>query len=331
MWALTTSGVVCVLGCLALGGAVSQPAPVPDEDRTATFSIVAHDVATGETGVAFKTRAFRGRILFAKAGVGAVVTQASPNMTYGPEGLKLLESGLPAAEVVKRLTDADAGRADRQMGVVDVHGRAAAYTGADNWYAAAHIVGDGFAVQGNGLENERVVPAMARAFREAKGELADRLLAALAAGRALGGDGRGYGSNGIQVVKGARDPSRLLGPYWVDINVDYSRDPIKDLHLLLTQTKARRLTTAATTLAREGKMEEAVNVQESALALLPDDDSLQYRLAERYADAGRLDDAIRELRLSIAISPAWRNAIPRSPSFQKVRHDPRFAELAQWK
>ncbi len=336
MWALAvgaTRSVVVVLGCLALGGAVGQPAPVTDEDRSATFSIVAHDAATGETGVALKTRAFRSgaRVLWAKTGVGAVVTQAGTNLAYGPEGLKLLESGVRPEDVVKRLTDADPGRADRQMGVVDVQGRVAAYTGADNWYAASHIVGDGFAVQGNGLENEDVVPAMARAFREAKGDLADRMLATLAAGQALGGDGRGYGSAGIRVVKEgyfgvARDPTHL-DPYWVDVRVDYSRNPLPDLSFLLTQTKARRLTTTATTLATKGKMEEAVSTQEAALAMLPDDDHLQYRLAERYADAGHLDDAIRELRRAIAISPAWKNAVPRSPSFQKVRHDPRFAEL----
>ncbi len=309
-------------------------ATAPTQDGEATFSIVAHDAATGETGVAIKSRSFRtARGAWARPDVGAVVSQASKNLSYGAEGLRLLQAGLSPAEVVQRLADNDSRRAGRQMAVVDVHGRAAAYTGADNWYPASHILGNGFAVQGNGLDNERVVPAVARAFREAKGELAERMLAALEAGQALGGDGQGYGSAGISVVKNgfagegpASDPTHV-NPYWVDIRVDYSRNPLKDLHFLLRQTQAGRLVAAAQDFAQQGKMEDAVSTLETALVLRPDDALLWYRLAERYADAGRLDDAIRELGRAIASSHAWKNAVPRSLSFQKVRDDPRFVEL----
>ena len=324
---------IFVLACVGpVRGDERAPAPSPGE-WTATFSIVAHDPVTKETGVAVKTRSFRSgaRVLWAKVGVGAVVTQATTNLTYGRDGLQLLESGLSPQEVVRRLTEADALRAERQMGVVDVRGRAAAYTGSDTWYAASQVVGEGFAVQGNNLESDRVVPAMAQAFREAKGELAERMLAALEAGQALGGDGRGYGSAGIRIVKegylGASfDPSHL-DPYWVDVRVDYSRDPLKDVAFLLRQTRARRMVTAAQEMAKAGKTEEAVTTQEAALALLPDDEQLQYRLAERYADAGRRDDAIRELARALAVSPALKYAVGRSESLQKMRDDPRLAAL----
>jgi uncharacterized Ntn-hydrolase superfamily protein len=324
-------GLTC-LGAL-LGPGIAAAAEGQPDEWTATFSIVAHDPATGETGVGVKTRSFRSgaRVLWAKVGVGAVVTQATTNLTYGPEGLKLLESGLSPEEVVRRLTEPDSLRAERQMGIVDVRGRAAAYTGSDCWHAASHVMGDGFAVQGNNLESERVVPAMARAFQEAKGELAERMLAALEAGQALGGDGRGYGSAGIRIVKeGYRgvsyDPSHL-DPYWVDVRVDYSRDPLKDMHFLLQQTRARRLVTTAQELAKAGKTDEAVQVQEVAVAILPDDEQLQYRLAERYADAGRRDDAIRELRRALIASPALKYAVPRSESFKKILDDPRLSQL----
>src|SRR5439155_18515880 len=166
------------------------------------FSIVAHDAAAGETGVAIKSRSFRtARGIWAAPEVGAVVTQALKNLSHGPDGLRLLQSGLPPAEVVKRLAEPDALRDDRQFALVDAQGRVAAYTGSKDYYAAVDIVGEGFAVQGNNLDNEQVVPAMAAAFRAAKGELAERMLAALQAGQSLGGDGRGYGSGGIRVVK----------------------------------------------------------------------------------------------------------------------------------
>jgi uncharacterized Ntn-hydrolase superfamily protein len=303
------------------------------EDSGATFSIVAHDPATAETGVAIKSRSFRtARGVWARPGVGGIVTQALKNLSHGADGLRLLESGLSPAEVVKRLAEPDPLRGDRQFAVVDVRGRVAAYTGAAAYYAAGDVVGDGFAVQGNNLENEQVVPALAKAFREAKGDLAERMLAALQAGQALGGDGRGYGSAGITVVKDGfngegpeGDPTHVY-PYWVDLRVDYSKDPLAELAFLLRVTRARRLTATSHDLAAHGKTDEAIQAQKAALAILPDDEQLHYYLAERYAAAGRVDDAICELRRAVATSPALRYAAMRSESFRKVR-DARLAEF----
>ena len=149
------------------------------EEIIATFSIVARDPATQELGVAVQSRAFRaGAIVsYAKAGVGAIATQASANQTYGPRGLELLELGLSPDEVVRHLTSADPGRDRRQLAVIDAGGRVRAYTGSGTSDWAGHIEGENYSVQGNILVGEEVVRGMARAFESTEGELAERLMA----------------------------------------------------------------------------------------------------------------------------------------------------------
>lgn len=163
------------------------------EKIISTFSIVARDPVTNELGVAIQSRAFRaGAIVpYAKAGVGAIATQANANSTYGPKGLALLERGLSPDEVVKRLTEEDNGKDSRQLAVIDAKGRVQAYTGSKCSYWAGHVEGKDYSVQGNILAGEAVVKAMAEAFEKAKGELAERMMAALDAGQAAGGDARG--------------------------------------------------------------------------------------------------------------------------------------------
>src|SRR5262245_47633713 len=179
------------------------------EDIVATFSIVARDPATGELGIAVQSRAFRaGAIVpYAKAGVGAIATQAAANQTYGPKGIGLLEQGVSPEEVVQRLTAEDQGRDTRQLAVMDASGQVKAYTGSNCNYWAGHIEGKDYSVQGNILAGEAVVKAMAHAFETTKGELAERMLAALDAGNAAGGDARGMQAGGILVVKPPTDPS----------------------------------------------------------------------------------------------------------------------------
>ncbi|MGA7922531.1 MAG: DUF1028 domain-containing protein, partial [Thermoplasmata archaeon] len=161
--------------------------------RFGTFSIVAHDPKRAEWGIAVQSKFISvGSVVpWGVAGVGAIATQARSNVRWGPEGLDLLKAGHSASDVVKRLTEADPGRDERQLGVVDRQGRAAAFTGKSclNW--AGHTVGEGYAVQGNILFGEGVVRGMSRAFESTPGDLPERLLAALAAGQREGGDRRG--------------------------------------------------------------------------------------------------------------------------------------------
>ena len=200
----------------------------------ATFSIVAYDPESGDLGVAVQSKflAVGAVVPWAKAGVGAVATQSWANTTYGPEGLRLMAKELSAQETLDKLVKADEERALRQVGMVDARGNAAAYTGQDCFEWAGHIVGESFACQGNILVSEETVQAMARAFEEGEGELADRLVAALAAGQEAGGDSRGRQSAALLVVR-EKGGYGGFNDRWIDLRVDDHPTPILELKRLL--------------------------------------------------------------------------------------------------
>lgn len=196
----------------------------------ATFSIAACDPDRGEWGVAVQSK-FLGVgsvVPWAKAGVGAVATQAFVNPAYGPEGLKLLEEGLSAEEVIKKLTDADLQKEDRQVGVIDSSGRAAVFTGKDCYDWAGGVTGKHYTAQGNILVNQETVTQMGDTFEKAEGPLADRLIQAIQAAQEAGGDSRGKQSAAVLVV---RDQAGYggLSDVAVDLRVDDHPEPIKEL------------------------------------------------------------------------------------------------------
>ncbi len=205
-------------------------------ENVSTFSIVAYDAAAGDWGVAVASRYFSvGSVVpWAEAGVGAVATQANVNVGYGPKGIKLLEQGLSAKEVLKRLLDEDTfeGKDGRQVAIVDAKGTIAAYTGpnAPNW--AGDRQGKNWSAQGNILVGPQVPEAMGRAFESTQGELAEKLWAALKAGDDAGGDSRGKQSASILVVRkgGGRN---INNDRYVYINVDDAPNPFPELRRLL--------------------------------------------------------------------------------------------------
>jgi uncharacterized Ntn-hydrolase superfamily protein len=205
--------------------------------KPATYSIVGCDLERREWGVAVQSRflAAGSVVPWAEAEVGAVATQALANVAYGPDGLALLRAGNSADEVVRRLTEADEGRADRQLGVVDARGNAATYTGAKCLDWAGGVTGTGYAAQGNILVSERTVTALAGTFEETAGApLTERLLDALAAAQAAGGDRRGQQSASLFVVRkggGYGGTSDIA----VDLRVDDHPTPIDELARLYEQ------------------------------------------------------------------------------------------------
>ncbi|MCP4423400.1 MAG: DUF1028 domain-containing protein [Chloroflexi bacterium] len=201
-----------------------------------TFSIVAYDPGRKEWGVAVQSKflAAAAVVSWAEAGAGAVATQSYANLAYGPEGLYMMSRGASAEETIVSLTKMDDGRSTRQIGVVDRNGRAAAFTGSDCHEWAGHIVGDGFACQGNILI-PGTVEAMAAEFvsaRGGEGELADWLAAALAAGQAAGGDKRGRQSAGVLVVRENGGYGGKTDRY-LDLRVDDDPQPIRKLRQLV--------------------------------------------------------------------------------------------------
>ncbi|MFN2459726.1 MAG: DUF1028 domain-containing protein [Candidatus Velthaea sp.] len=203
-----------------------------------TFSIAAVDGATGDVGIAVQSKflSVGAMVPWVRAGVGAVATQAFANTTYGPRGLELLAGGAEPEHVLRVLTEDDPGRDDRQAGVVDVRGRAATFTGSRCIAYAGGLCGDGFAAQGNCLGSPAVVDALASAFTSARGHLADRLVAALRAAQAAGGDKRGQQSAALIIE---RDGGGYAGfnDRSVDLRVDDHAAPIEELARLLDMHK----------------------------------------------------------------------------------------------
>ncbi|PWU11618.1 MAG: hypothetical protein C5B51_02235 [Terriglobia bacterium] len=225
-----------------------------------TFSIVGYDAANGDWGVAVASKYFSvGAVVpWAEAGVGAVATQASVNVGYGPRGLELLRQGLAARQVLEKLLAEDTfeGKDGRQVAIVDRHGQIAAYTGPNAPTWAGDRQGRTWSAQGNILAGPQVVEAMGRAFETTAGELAEKLFAALEAGDGAGGDRRGKQSASLLVVRkgGGRN---INNDRYLYLNVDDNPQPIPELRRLLDMNLGLLYREKAGKLAREGKSAEA--------------------------------------------------------------------------
>jgi len=343
--------LVAAAGMGASGQTLAQNVNVPwDEapsnpDRWfATFSIIAYDPATQELGVGVQSHAFTSgaAVPYAVAGVGAVATQAAANQLYGPKAMELLKQGLSPAEVVKRLTDEDPGRDRRQLAVINAKGESAVYTGkrvldrnsdkADPIHLggyAGSVIGKNFSVQGNTLASEDVVQSMARAYERSKGTMGERLMDALDAGQAAGGDTRGMQSAGILVVRPIRPGSDEVNERIVDVRVDDAVDPFKELRRLLNINLGtpRKLTDHSAELAKAGKFDEAIEEQKKALEIQPNSDIFHYALAQRYAQADRPLQALVPLRESIRLHPNLARQAIADPVFAALQGNPEFKRI----
>jgi uncharacterized Ntn-hydrolase superfamily protein len=255
---------------------------------SATFSIVAYDPQTEELGVAVQSRAFSvgGGVPWAEAGVGAIATQASTNESFGPRGLDLLRSGMDAQSVVGELIGADEMREHRQLGIVDAQGRSANWTGSQcmNW--AGDHQEPMLSVQGNILAGPAVVENMVRAFHETQGELAERLLAALHAGQAAGGDTRGMQSAALLIVR----PSEKFPEYesrYVDLRVEDHASPIDELERVFRIHQASDLLRAHVRYAEE--FAQAGDLDAAAVEHKRMGSALEFTLSQKDATAGTLN------------------------------------------
>jgi uncharacterized Ntn-hydrolase superfamily protein len=248
-----------------------------------TFSIVAFDEDTADLGVAVQSKflAVGAAVPWARAGVGAIATQAWANLSYGPTGLDLLGQGLSATEALAHLVEADERRSRRQVGIVDAQGRGAAYTGRECTHWAGHVVGEGYTCQGNILVDGRTVQAMVQGFEAAEGELAERLVAALLAGQEAGGDRRGRQSAALLVVREGGSYGGFIDRY-IDLRVDDHPTPIQELRRLL---RLQRLYFGRSQEARLLPLEEELTREVQVL--------LGHLDFYRGPDHGRYDEATR--------------------------------------
>jgi uncharacterized Ntn-hydrolase superfamily protein len=291
--------------------------PVQADPLAHTFSIVARDPATGEMGVAVQSHWFSvGSIVtWAEAGVGAIATQSFVDPGYGMRGLDLMRRGVAAPAALEQLVAADAQRDGRQVAMIDASGRVAAHTGKSAIAAAGHRIGREFSTQANLMANDRVWPAMADAFEKTKGDLADRMLAALEAGQAAGGDIRGQQSAAILVVKAKGSGRPWVGADRVfDLRVDDHPQPVVELKRLIRLQRAYAHANHGDELMTEKRVEEALKEYRAASELAPEIVELPFWHAVTLASIGREAEAAPIFTAVFAKEPVWADLLTRLPA-----------------
>ncbi|MGE5352314.1 MAG: DUF1028 domain-containing protein [Acidobacteriota bacterium] len=314
---------ICLLGIYS--GLFAQ---TPENRLICTFSIAARDSATGELGVAVASRFFAvGTVVpWAKADVGAVATQSFANTTFGPRGLEMLQKGMSPEEVLKDLLKNDDNPDQRQVGIVSSTGKSTTYTGSKCLPWAGGRSGRNYAVQGNILTGEDVVVNMEKAFLATKGTLADRMYAALIAGDKAGGDSRGKQSAALIVVKDKAG----YGGYTdraIDIRVDDSPEPFKELGRLLDYAQMNYAWNEGWTLFTEKKPQEALPHMERAVSLQPNNPELLYDYAVIELAAGKKDASLTTLKKALKLNPKLKQQAAGDNDLKALHNDPQFKEL----
>lgn len=275
---------------------------------------MALDPETGELGVAVQSHWFSVGPLcaWARAGIGAVATQSVVEPAYGPNALDRLEDGIPAAQALGELLAADPLAAVRQVAVIDARGTVSAHTGADCIAHASHVTGDHHSCQANMMARETVPAAMSAAFTGSEGHLQERLLTALQAAEAEGGDIRGRQSAALIVVPPEGEPWRRT----VDLRVEDAPDPIAELGRLLALQRAYDLAGAGDELLAAGRTDEAGALYQQAARLAPGADELLFWAGLATAQAGDLEGGVAAVRRAAEENPDWLVLLDRlSPEF----------------
>jgi uncharacterized Ntn-hydrolase superfamily protein len=277
-----------------------------------TFSIVARDPQTGEMGVAVQSHWFSvGTIVtWAEAGVGAIATQSFVNASFGPRGLEMLKSGMTAQQTVDSLLTTDEGREFRQLAIIDSRGNVASFTGRKCVQPAGNLVGDNFSTQANLMINDKVWPAMAEAFKNTTGPLAERMIAALEAGQEAGGDIRGKQSAAILIVRGVS-----TGKVWedrlIDLRVDDNPEPIKELKRLLKVHRAYDHMNAGDLAVEKGDMKLALSEYSAAEQMFPDNAEMKFWHAVTLANNGKVDESLPIFKEVFNMDENWRLLTPK--------------------
>ena len=285
-----------------------------------TYSIVAYDAESNQLGVAVQSHYFGvGRIVtWAEPGVGAVATQSFVEASYGPLGLTLMRAGKTAPQALAALLAGDQ-RADvRQVAMIDTGGNVAAHTGAKCIQPAGHKIGNNYSAQANLMLNDTVWGAMSEAFEGTKGDIAERMMVALEAAEAEGGDIRGKQSAALLVVSGSAGDSPWSGRLF-DIRVDDNPEPLKELRRLMAISRAYDLAERAEVLLIDQSLGDTVSdlaatTFNQAVEMMPDSASnpeLHFWYAVALVSAGRVDDSLPIFKQVFTTDPAWRELVPR--------------------
>jgi uncharacterized Ntn-hydrolase superfamily protein len=280
-----------------------------------TFSIVARDEVTGEMAVGVQSHWFSvgTSVSWGAAGTGVVATQSFTNKSYGILGLQMIKEGATAKEALLKLLEADEGREVRQVAMIDSNGVVAAHTGNLCIDYAGHIIGNNYSVQSNMMLNNTVCPAMAKAFEASAGKpLAERVLAALKAAQAAGGDIRGKQSAALLVVAG-----HSQGKPWderlVDLRVDDHEQPLVELERLLNLYRAYEYMNNGDLAVEKGDMDGAMQQYGAAMKLFPGNLEMQYWTAITLAGNKKIKEAAAMLQKIYKQDANWRELTRRLP------------------
>ena len=288
----------------------------PYSDKFAhTYSIVAKDANTGEMAVGVQSHWFSVGTLvsWGKSGVGVVATQSFVNPSYGPNGIELMENGVSAEEALKNLTDKDEGRDFRQAAMLDVNGSVNAFTGEKCIESAGHFVGENFSVQANMMLNDKVIPAMKKAFQDNSNlPLAERIIKVFEAAESVGGDIRGKQSAALIVV-GAEKTSNVWEDKKIDLRVDDSSNPIKEIKRLLKVHRAYDHMNKGDLAIEENDMDKALSEYGKAQVLFPENHEMSFWKAIALLNNGKKEAARPILKKVFKENPNWKKLIYRLP------------------
>ncbi len=315
-------------GSLALAVlVVGSFAPLLAQRPVHTYSIVARDAATGQLGVAVQSHWFSvGPIVpWAEAGIGAIATQSFVEPSYGPLGLELMRSGRSAEEALRALVAGDPHPEVRQVAFIDAKGIVAVHTGDKAIEAAGHRKGKNYSVQANLMLKPTVPDAMARAFERAKGDLTERLLIALEAAQAEGGDIRGSQSAAILVVSG-KPTGRPWADRLVDLRVEDHREPLKELRRLVQLGRAYLRMNAGDEAVAQKNIRKARQEYGAAERMLPDsatNGEIVFWHAVTLANTGRVEESLPLFRRAFAQDTNWAVLVRRLPKAGQLPDDPK--------
>jgi len=294
-----------------------------------TFSIVAFDDATKDLGVAVQSCYFSvGSVVpWAESEVGAVATQSFVNVSYGPHGLQLLKEGLTVEEVIRKLTKEDKERDFRQLGIVDSRGNAQAFTGKKCLEWAGSNVGRNYSAQGNILAGEEVVKNMGRRFESTKGDLAEKLVAALEGGEEAGGDARGRQSAALLVVR--KNLGRAgYGDRYIDLRVEDHPNPIAELKRFLNLHRVYSLIYRGEEEFTKGELKNSLVTLKKAVLLNPKIDDAHVDIGIVYLKLGKKREAANAFKKALRLNPKMKTLIKQLPAAGLMEpHGEVFKEL----
>jgi uncharacterized Ntn-hydrolase superfamily protein len=319
-------------GLLLLLLAPALPAQQYEPGEEGTFSIIGRDPNTGQLGIAVhsKTIAVGARTRGGKGGVAVFAHQSASNPMYSTLGVELLEAGMTPQQALDMMLRSDEGRNSRQVAILDAQGRTAAFTSQTITDWKGHKCGVNYCAQGNTLTGPEVVDAMARTFESSASSgapLAERLLDALEAGQAQGGDKRGVQSASLLILK----PLAIqgFGDRELDLRVDESRTPFAELRRILNAVRSGEMLSEANRLITAKDLKGALEKANGARDKSPTNDSAFVTLANIHLQMGQKSDALAALAKAVELNPANRRQLQNNKAFETLYKDPDFLRIVQ--